>query len=309
MFDVRIARVSRLVCTTVGSTPAFFSSRPPRRACSSPSSVRSTSTQPVNRFFLFQSLSPWRSRISVAMRPILSHSSPGRVVVVVEKQPRGSRCAPLARQQAGPDATLSAARRAGAPTRASRPAGARPRPPAPWRRAPGRPAAAPRTPWLSSAGVLSSSSCQTSPSSASSRAASSSPTGSEPVRNRSPTSSIAKCTARRPRLRRSTQRCSADGSGQPSGITCMTNASTVTACSPARSHSSVRGRRGPRRTTTYAPASTRSSSTPRSLSSSSSSPSSRHTCGEVTPRARRTGRRPAGSPSTSRSSRARPTRA
>src|SRR5688572_11981044 len=74
MLDVRIARVSSDVCTTVGRTSAFFSSSPPSLACSSPSSVRSTSTHPVNRFFLFQSLSPWRSRISVAgMRQILSY--------------------------------------------------------------------------------------------------------------------------------------------------------------------------------------------------------------------------------------------
>src|SRR3954447_25191526 len=73
MFDVRIARVSSEVCSTVGSRSAFFSSSPPSRACSSPSSVRSTSTHPVNRFFLFQSLSPWRSRIRVAMPSILSH--------------------------------------------------------------------------------------------------------------------------------------------------------------------------------------------------------------------------------------------
>ena len=65
MFDVRMALVSTEVCSTVGSRPALASSSPPSRACSSPSSVRSTSTQPVNRFFAFHSLSPWRSRISL----------------------------------------------------------------------------------------------------------------------------------------------------------------------------------------------------------------------------------------------------
>src|SRR6202012_2032125 len=34
-----------------------------RSASSTPCSVSWTSTQPANRFFLFQSLSPWRSRI------------------------------------------------------------------------------------------------------------------------------------------------------------------------------------------------------------------------------------------------------
>src|SRR5829696_822498 len=37
-------------------------SSPPRSASARPFSVRSTSTHPVNRFFAFQSLSPWRNR-------------------------------------------------------------------------------------------------------------------------------------------------------------------------------------------------------------------------------------------------------
>src|SRR5579883_3445692 len=58
---VRIARRSTEVCTTSGSRPRSASSLPPRIASSSPWAVRSTSTQPVKRFFAFHALSPWRS--------------------------------------------------------------------------------------------------------------------------------------------------------------------------------------------------------------------------------------------------------
>src|ERR1700759_121408 len=68
MFAVRMARRSKEVCTTSGARPASTSNSPPRRASASPVAVRSTSTHPVNRFFLFQSLSPWRSRIRVGTR-------------------------------------------------------------------------------------------------------------------------------------------------------------------------------------------------------------------------------------------------
>ena len=61
----RIARRSTEVCSDVGQQAALRSSSPPRRASASPLSLRPTSTQPVNRFFSFHSLSPWRSRTRV----------------------------------------------------------------------------------------------------------------------------------------------------------------------------------------------------------------------------------------------------
>ena len=60
-----IARRCTEVCTTSGSSPASRSCVPPRTASSRPFSVSATSTQPVNRFLAFHSLSPWRSRMSV----------------------------------------------------------------------------------------------------------------------------------------------------------------------------------------------------------------------------------------------------
>ena len=59
-----MARRSSEVCSTVGSSPSEASSSAAFRASVSPFSLMSTSTQPVNRFFAFHSLSPWRSRIS-----------------------------------------------------------------------------------------------------------------------------------------------------------------------------------------------------------------------------------------------------
>src|SRR5664279_4133515 len=74
MFAVRIARRSNEVCNTSGRRPASRSNSPPRRASASPVSLRSTSTQPVNRFFWFQSLSPGRSRIKVGtLDSVLRH--------------------------------------------------------------------------------------------------------------------------------------------------------------------------------------------------------------------------------------------
>ena len=61
-----MARRSSEVWTTSGSRPA--SRQQPRRRVSAsvrPLSDSGTSTQPVNRFFAFQSLSPWRSRTRV----------------------------------------------------------------------------------------------------------------------------------------------------------------------------------------------------------------------------------------------------
>ncbi|CAM5633753.1 hypothetical protein SVIOM342S_04451 [Streptomyces violaceorubidus] len=62
---MRIARFWTDVWTTSGSRPASLSSSPPRVTSFSPFGVRLTSTQPVNRFFSFHSLSPWRRRISL----------------------------------------------------------------------------------------------------------------------------------------------------------------------------------------------------------------------------------------------------
>src|SRR3954471_18412079 len=47
------------------ATPAWAISSPPFLACASPSTVRSTSTQPVKRSSRFHWLWPWRSRIRV----------------------------------------------------------------------------------------------------------------------------------------------------------------------------------------------------------------------------------------------------
>src|SRR3954466_8236251 len=60
-----MARRSTEVCTTSGSSPASRSSSPPRVASSRPFADRSTSTQPVNRFLAFHSLSPCRSSTNV----------------------------------------------------------------------------------------------------------------------------------------------------------------------------------------------------------------------------------------------------
>ena len=62
---VRIARFCSEVCATSGRIPCSSSIWPPRVASASPFAVRFTSTQPVNRFSAFHSLSPWRSRIRV----------------------------------------------------------------------------------------------------------------------------------------------------------------------------------------------------------------------------------------------------
>ena len=60
-----MARRSTDVCTTSGSRPDSRISSPPRRASASPLALRSTSTQPVNRFLAFHSLSPCRKSTSV----------------------------------------------------------------------------------------------------------------------------------------------------------------------------------------------------------------------------------------------------
>ncbi len=67
MFAVEIARRSSEVCTTSGSRPASAINSPPRWASASPVVDNGTSTQPVKRFFSFQSLCPWRKSSRVAM--------------------------------------------------------------------------------------------------------------------------------------------------------------------------------------------------------------------------------------------------
>src|SRR5690606_32748310 len=57
---VRIARLSSEVCRTSGSRSCSRSSSPARMPSARPLSVSGTSTHPVNRFFWFHSLSPWR---------------------------------------------------------------------------------------------------------------------------------------------------------------------------------------------------------------------------------------------------------
>src|SRR5207302_2296923 len=68
---VRMARFSTETWATSNLKPRSLSSRPPRRASSRPLSDRSTSTQPVNRFSRFQTLSPWRKSTSVYGTPVL----------------------------------------------------------------------------------------------------------------------------------------------------------------------------------------------------------------------------------------------
>src|SRR5262249_44892127 len=61
MSRVRCARLSTDVKATSKRRPCALSWRPARTASATPSSVRSTSRQPVNRFFRFHSLWPWRT--------------------------------------------------------------------------------------------------------------------------------------------------------------------------------------------------------------------------------------------------------
>src|SRR5262245_21168568 len=65
--SVVIARRSTEVNARSKVKPAFLSARAAFRASCSPLSLRPTSTQPVNRFSLFQTLSPWRIRTSCFM--------------------------------------------------------------------------------------------------------------------------------------------------------------------------------------------------------------------------------------------------
>src|SRR5690242_13169750 len=69
-----MARLSTEVCTTSGSSPESRINSPPRRASASPLALRSTSTQPVNRFLAFHSLSPCRKSTSVPTSLMTSSS-------------------------------------------------------------------------------------------------------------------------------------------------------------------------------------------------------------------------------------------
>src|SRR3954471_13639529 len=68
-----MARRCSEVWTTSGSRPDSRSSSPPRLASFSPLALRSTSTQPVKRFFAFHSLSPWRSSTRVPVMATILH--------------------------------------------------------------------------------------------------------------------------------------------------------------------------------------------------------------------------------------------
>src|SRR5690349_3242527 len=75
-----MARFSTEVCTTSGNSPDSRISSPPRRASASPLALRSTSTQPVNRFLAFHSLSPCRKSTSLPtslMKPSLQSGRSG----------------------------------------------------------------------------------------------------------------------------------------------------------------------------------------------------------------------------------------
>src|SRR5687767_677785 len=77
--SVRMARLSTEVYATSKTKPSCFSSCAARAASSRPRSERSTSVHPVNRFSLFQVLSPWRSRTSVGISIQLLERLPSRV--------------------------------------------------------------------------------------------------------------------------------------------------------------------------------------------------------------------------------------
>src|SRR3954463_3037856 len=74
--SVRIARLSTEVKATSKVNPPALSSSPARLASALPCSERSTSVQPVNRFSLFQMLSPWRSSTILVMgSPAIEHGN------------------------------------------------------------------------------------------------------------------------------------------------------------------------------------------------------------------------------------------
>src|SRR5688572_25629523 len=72
---VRIARLSTDVYASSKVKPSALSSFPAACASSLPFSERSTSFQPVKRFSLFHSLSPWRIKTSLCMGSILDFKS------------------------------------------------------------------------------------------------------------------------------------------------------------------------------------------------------------------------------------------
>jgi hypothetical protein len=68
--SVRMARFRTEVYAARNVYPPSLRSSAARRASSLPRGERSTSVQPVNRFSLFQRLSPCRKRISVTIVPV-----------------------------------------------------------------------------------------------------------------------------------------------------------------------------------------------------------------------------------------------
>ena len=78
---VRIARFNSDVKAMSKLYPCSLSKMPASLAPSLPYSERLTSIQPVNRFSLFQTLSPWRSRtiLCILKLPFLGRSTPESV--------------------------------------------------------------------------------------------------------------------------------------------------------------------------------------------------------------------------------------
>src|SRR5215217_42902 len=84
MSRVRWARLSTDVKATSNFRPCAFSLRPAARASATPPSERSMSRQPVNRFFLFHSLSPWRT--STGRWSVIAQSSDDQISEVGKPQ-------------------------------------------------------------------------------------------------------------------------------------------------------------------------------------------------------------------------------
>src|SRR6202048_1380197 len=84
MSRVRWARLSTEVNATSKRSPCALSERPAGPPPATPSSVRSTSRQPVNRFFKFHSLWPWRT--STRRRSFIGYCPESQVSKIGEHQ-------------------------------------------------------------------------------------------------------------------------------------------------------------------------------------------------------------------------------
>ena len=83
-FSVCCARVRAEVKARSNDRPCSFSLRPAVFASAMPSSVRSGSFQPVNRFFRFHSL--WPCRTSTRSRSLILLSVPGYWILVTKAE-------------------------------------------------------------------------------------------------------------------------------------------------------------------------------------------------------------------------------